>query len=88
MAAMKGLPLRLRLAGWAVSLAGGTVMVLRGGMDPANPWPFATGALLMVAGMILTSVSGLVSHLRYRRSLLEQAEEKGRIARGEPPRPA
>jgi hypothetical protein len=88
MAAMKGLPLRLRICGWVVSLVGAAVMVSTGGIDLSNPWPFACGALLMVAGMILTSLSGLIGHLRYRRSLLEQAQEKGRIARGEPPRPA
>lgn len=67
---MSGLPLKLRISGWIVSLIGACVLIFAGGFgaDAKNPVPWI-GAIVFVIGMILTSSSGLAAHLAHMRSL-------------------
>ena len=67
---MSGLPLKLRISGWVVSLVGAAILVFAGGFggDAKNPVPWL-GAIVFVVGMIITSSSGLAAHLERMRSL-------------------
>ena len=67
---MTGLPLKLRISGWIVSLIGAAVLVFAGGFggDAKSPIPWL-GAITFVVGMIITSSSGLASHLQRMKSL-------------------
>jgi hypothetical protein len=82
MADTKRAALRIRMTGWTLVLAGGAAVLFSGGYSPDDPWPFAGGVFGMVAGMILTSVAGLLGLLSHRRRLAEMAEERAREARG------
>lgn len=85
MAERSNLPLKIRISGWGLVLGGGTCVLLSGGYSPEQPVLFVTGTFLMIGGMILTSVSSLLSQLRRRKELLEKAEAFAREARGGPP---
>ena len=67
---MTGLPLKLRISGWIVSLIGAGVLVFAGGFggDPKNPIPWL-GAVTFVIGMIITSSAGLAAHLQRMKAL-------------------
>ena len=64
------LPAKLRVSGWIVSLTGAGILVFSGGFGTRETqiWAMA-GAVTMVLGMILTSVSSLIAHLQHVRSL-------------------
>jgi len=74
---MTGLPLKLRISGWIVSLIGAAVLVFAGGFggDAKNPIPWL-GAITFVIGMIITSSSGLAAHLQRMKSLKEAAHRE------------
>jgi len=67
---MTGLPLKLRISGWIVSLIGAAVLIFAGGFggDAKNPVPWL-GAITFVIGMIITSSSGLAAHLQRMKAL-------------------
>ena len=69
---MTGLPLKLRISGWIVSLIGAAVLIFAGGFggDVKNPIPWL-GAITFVIGMIITSSSGLAAHLQRMKALKE-----------------
>jgi hypothetical protein len=71
------LPAKIRVSGWIVSLAGAGLLVFSGGFGTRETqiWAMA-GAITMVLGMILTSVSSLVAHFRHMRSLRHPEEQE------------
>ena len=78
---MTGLPFKLRIAGWIVSLIGAGVLIFAGGFggDAKNPIPWL-GAITFVIGMIITSSSGLAAHLQRMKGLKAATTQ-----RSEPP---
>jgi len=72
---MTGLPFKLRVSGWIVSIVGASVLIFAGGFggDAKNPVPWL-GAITFVIGMMLTSSSGLAAHLQ-RMKALKQASQ-------------
>ncbi len=87
MAERSSLPFKVRISGWVLVLSGGSTVLYSGGYSPEQPALFVSGTFLMIGGMILTSVSSLISQLRRRREILEKAEAFAREARGDPPGP-
>ena len=73
--------LAFRLTGWALTLVGMGVFMFGGrfGDDYSNAVGW-TGIFIFLAGMILTSLSGLVANLKYRKRLRERAEDAAREA--------
>jgi len=67
---VRGLPLLLRISGWAVSLAGAALMLASGGFGAAGRKPLAWAAVFVfLAGVILTSSSMVVAQVLRIRSL-------------------
>ena len=73
------MPFAFRISGWALTLVGMGVFIFGGGFgkDSANTAGMV-GIFIFLAGMILTSLSGLITTLQYRRGLRNRAKEAAR----------
>ena len=73
------MPLAFRITGWALTLVGMAVFIFGGEFseDAKNTFSMV-GIFIILGGMILTSLSGLINTLQYRRRLKERADEAAR----------
>lgn len=78
---------KVRACGWIVSLTGAGMLVFSGGFTPETRVLAMTGAVVMVVGMILTSLASLVSVLQERRRLRERLDERRPSPPSPPPPP-
>lgn len=84
------IPSRLRVTGWLVSLGGAALLIFGGGFGAGfteeSQLPRMVGAVVMVLGIIITSLSPLVAALQERRRISAKLEEY-KAARSDTPAP-
>jgi hypothetical protein len=67
---VRGLPLFLRVTGWAVSLAGAALLLASGGFGVDGRKPLAwAGVFVFLGGVTLTSSSMVVAQIQRMRAL-------------------